>query len=506
MSTYRYILPPSVAPHYSLVEVYLQRPPLLDANPFIVGRLSGEFVAPDGRCIAVQGFCDRADGSLFRLRFLLEQEGDYTYSLAFADHEESARADGVVRCVPSRLAGPVRVDSEHPYHLCRADGSRPFLLSKTAWRLAVAPDPFTFIDQAAARGFTCLRLALEADAADDPRGDDVWPWGDARPLPDLTRFAVRFWQRLEQIVEHAARRQMLIAPVIFTRQRRQPPAPIPDPEMERYWGYLLARLAPYPNIVAWELFHEHAADEPYQAYMASYLRVHDPYHHLITTSWPTGEGAAWPDAPWIDLVMVHMAASSDPARHSLDAYYRRTALAIHRYGKPAWCGQSGRERVDGNDDPVHRRKQAWVWSISGNYWNYHSWGGCEGIATPMWGPGEEFCLPLRVFWERHTRWWEMQPDAEAILSHPECDFVYSLTSSREVVVYLVNERTGTPTPAGHLALRCAPGEYQGAFYHPASGYEQPLADVVHIADEPAFLATPPFMDDLVIHLRRAAHE
>ena len=88
------------------------------------------------------------------------------------------------------------------------------------------------------------------------------------------------------------------------------------------------------------------------------------------------------------------------------------------------------------------------------------------------------------------------------MSHPESDFAYSLTSSREVVVYLVNERSGTPTPAGHLALRCSPGEYRGVFYHPASGREQPLPNTLHVASAPAQVAVPSFVDDLVVYLRR----
>ncbi|MCS7221525.1 MAG: DUF5060 domain-containing protein [Anaerolineae bacterium] len=500
---YQFLSPPATVPRFDTIEWFLQAPPHCVANPFLDARLSGVIITPDGREIGITGFCDSEDGSLYRIRFMPGQEGDYRYRLHFQGTNKPVETQGVFRCVPSTRPGIVRVDPAHPYHFLREDGSRPFVLSKTAWLLAVAKNALDFIDQAAARGFNCLRFALETDYFFTEVGKDVWPWGGSRLVPDFTRFAVRFWQRVEVLVQHAAQHGVLMQPVIFCRLRREPPAPIPDPEMERYWDYLLARLAPFANILAWELFNEYAEDRSYQAYMACYLRAHDPYRHLICTSFGTTEDAAWPDADWLDLAINHSCTSSDPARHGLDAYYRRVALNIHRYRKPAWCNESGRERHHGNDDPVHRRKQAWVWNISGDYWSYHAWTGCEGIETGGWGPGEEYCQHMRPFWETHTRWWEMEPDVCGILARPPSDFAYLLRSEDEAVVYLVNELSGAVTQAGELTLALPVGEYELAFYYPADGrYRKMTGSWRTSAEGVLTLRTPAFIDDLVVHLQR----
>ncbi len=503
MSNIRYIYPPTSIRCFDAVEWFLEAPPAREVNPFLDAQFSGVFREPDGRERVVRGFCDSEDGSVYRLRFLPTRVGNYRYRLMFRRAGDTAEAEGAFHCVPSRQPGIVRVDPAYPYHFRRDDGSRPFVLSKTAWLLAVANNAHAFIDQAAERGFNCLRFGLETDYYFAEVGKDVWPWGGSRRAPDYTRFRVRLWQRIEELIQYAALRGVLMEPVIFCRLRRDPPAPIPDPEMEHYWDYLLARLAPFPNIIAWELFNEHAADRPYQEYMARYLRAHDPYGHLVCTSFPTEAGVTWPDADWLDIAVVHLCTSSDPARHGLDAYYRRAALDAHRHAKPVWCDESGREHRHGNDDPVHRRKQAWVWQVSGGYWNYHSWGGCEGIETLGMGPGEEYYRHMRPFWERYTRWWRMMPDLEGIQAFPPADFAYLLRSDDEAVVYLVNERSGAETPTGRLVLKLPPGRYRLAFYDPAQGrYRMEGAHLESTAEGRLLIATPAFADDLVVHLKR----
>ncbi|NOZ28419.1 MAG: DUF4038 domain-containing protein [Chloroflexi bacterium] len=504
MTDYRYLLPPSVVPQFDVIEWFLQAPPGRVPNPFLDAHLSGTIVTPDGREIPLAGFCDSADGSVYRLRFSPTLVGEHGYRLRFQAGEDVVEEEGAFRCVPSARHGVVRVDPAYPYHFLREGGERPFLVSKTAWLLAVANHALTFIDQAAERGFTCVRFALETNAFFSEVGKEVWPWAGVRAVPDFTRFNVRLWQRMEEIIRRAMLRGVLVEPVIFCQMRRESMAPIPDPEMERYWSYLLARLAAFPNILAWELFDEWDGNRPYQAYMARYLRFHDPYDHLICTSFPATGDAAWPEEEWLDIAVNHCSASSDPERHSLDRHYRRIALRVHRYDKPAWCNQSGRERVHGNDDPVHRRKQAWVWNISGNYWSYHSWVGCEGIETLEMGPGEEYYRHMRPFWEEHTRWWTMQPVEDGVLARPPVDFAYLLRSDEEAVIYLVNEYTGTASPAGRLVIAMPPGQYALAFYHPSDGRYRRVPGRLAATSEGLSIDTIAFTDDLVVHVRRVA--
>ena len=54
------------------------------ANPFTGAALSGTFQTVDGaRSWKVDGFSDSNDGSVFRIRFMPQQPGDYTYNVTY---------------------------------------------------------------------------------------------------------------------------------------------------------------------------------------------------------------------------------------------------------------------------------------------------------------------------------------------------------------------------------------------------------------------------------------
>lgn len=67
------------------------------------------------------------------------------------------------------------------------------------------------------------------------------------------------------------------------------------------------------------------------------------------------------------------------AKYDLKCWYLNIAKNIRQYEKPAFNNESGREIRHKNDDPIHRREQAWLFSNSGCFWTWHSWDGCEGI-------------------------------------------------------------------------------------------------------------------------------
>ena len=52
-------------------------------NPFTEVEVRGEFSRANGAPLKVDGFCDSADGSIFRLRFMPTQAGRYDYVLTY---------------------------------------------------------------------------------------------------------------------------------------------------------------------------------------------------------------------------------------------------------------------------------------------------------------------------------------------------------------------------------------------------------------------------------------
>jgi len=59
------------------------------ANPFTEALVEGQFSPVGGRPVSVEGFCDSADGRVFRIRFMPTQPGDYEYSVTYrqGDHK-----------------------------------------------------------------------------------------------------------------------------------------------------------------------------------------------------------------------------------------------------------------------------------------------------------------------------------------------------------------------------------------------------------------------------------
>jgi hypothetical protein len=69
---------------YDLVEIAanIDRP---DAhNPFLDATLTATFQSKDGsKTWKIEGFCDSTDGSVFRIRFMPSQAGDYSYNVTY---------------------------------------------------------------------------------------------------------------------------------------------------------------------------------------------------------------------------------------------------------------------------------------------------------------------------------------------------------------------------------------------------------------------------------------
>jgi uncharacterized protein DUF5060 len=67
---------------YDFVEVTVNVAGPDARNPFIDATLTGAFGKAGGSAkTQVEGFCDSADGSVFRIRFMPSSPGDYTYTI-----------------------------------------------------------------------------------------------------------------------------------------------------------------------------------------------------------------------------------------------------------------------------------------------------------------------------------------------------------------------------------------------------------------------------------------
>lgn len=160
-----------------------------------------------------------------------------------------------------------------------------------------------------------------------------------------------------------------------------------SPEAQRLYRkrlrYLIARYGAFPNLLAWQFFNEidNVYDhlQPHEvtrwhAAMGDWLKAHDPWHHLLTTSL-TG-GSERPEIwrlPQMDFTMYHSYGQADPA----DALPRIAARFLDRYDKPVMIGEFGTDWRGWRreQDPYLRgwRQGIWAGIMGGAVGNSMSW-------------------------------------------------------------------------------------------------------------------------------------
>jgi hypothetical protein len=266
-------------------------------NPYRDATLVGEFVAPSGKAIKVEGFYD--GGDTWKLRFAPNEEGTWRYRLRGEGVEISQ--SGQLHCLAARGHGFIRIHLHHPYAFAHDDGTPFFPMGDTCYGL-YDDSPITpalrreYLETRRAQHFNFVRMSIghsEARAAKDPA---FWAWGGTPAKPDLDRFNPAFFQGLDDLFRDLQTRGMNVELLLLNFYRR----PFTDtslwtPARERLWlRYVLARYAAFPNIFLWTLANEYEThpdgkyrlDRPndvvWAKATAQLVKQFDPYRHLVT--------------------------------------------------------------------------------------------------------------------------------------------------------------------------------------------------------------------------------
>ena len=382
--------------------VRVEHPPF--ENPFSDGSLTGVFVAPDGSKLAVDGFADAQDGSVYRLRFCPQKPGvTYDYALRLRGGGIDRRFTGKLRCKPSSRSGPVIVDPDHPKHFKFAGTGKPFYhLGYTAYHLLdVSNDDASVdatLDYCARGGFNKIRFLLTGYPRNvdnrpvspgpyvAPEGN---PWhvpnygsrpGQVNPLPawlgephhyDFSRFNVAYWQRIDRAVR-GMRDRGIVANCIFTIEKQGLPkeyGALTDAEHLLY-RYAVARLAAFDN-VWWDLGNEYLdyRETDWPDAIGPFVRKLDPYPRL--TSVHSQQEFRFGGSAWADFIITQQ-TGDEKTIHDWVLKYQATP-------KPYINEEYGYE--GDRDKPGHRLNHDWVrrchWSIAmaGGYATYGDWSG-----------------------------------------------------------------------------------------------------------------------------------
>lgn len=357
------------------------------------------------------------------------------------------------------------VSQDYRNHFVNNDGKYLFVLNKTEWAYLACEDPEQVLEKVKKHGANVIRVCLEGKPYYEILGYDIWPWLGTRKDPDYYNFNLKYWNEVERRITLAGQHGIGIDLVLYMSLR---PVAEDVPQQRKYWDQIINRLSRYSNILTWEIMNEYIDNEAFQDSAGNYFKANDPFHHPVCSSDGTTEDALWPQKPWMDLAIVHTCTGQKG--YDLENWYLNIARNARQHGKPSINNESGRELRHRNDDPVHRRKQSWLFNTAGSFWTWHSWDGCEGINdTTYYFGGWQYLKPLRKYYES-LPFWKMVPNY-TVCSTRNSSLVSTVLSvpDRSIsVMYCCSKESGMEVKGEKAIIRIRDGVYRIRFINPAN--------------------------------------
>ena len=465
-------------------------------NPFTGGTLGGSFSRADGTDRReVEGFCDSADGSVLRIRFMPSAPGDYAYSVAYRQGAFEAAQSGTFRALEGHRRGPIRVDPKYPWHfIWQGTGEHYFFNGTTAYFLLGWKDDRTIqysIDRLHRLKVNRLRVTI-AGRENTFFGEPVMngenfttfptPWPAERaddlyhPGFDYTRFDLDYWRKWERALRYARDRDMTVSLVLDMNDNRVHPAAGSEDE-RRFIHYAVDRLGAFSNIT-WDLgddMERYRSDE-WVHETGTLLEKWDPYRHLAT-SHPVEDVHQDRASDWFGFCSFQEWSRSQHAyilrQRALQAKTGRIIPQTNEeYGYedhyPLWAPGPGSESAD------VLRRTAWDIYMAGGYLTA---GETCRRGTNIWpdtgggwlnGRGDDTMTMFVGFGHivdffASFEWWKADPHDELVSNGAYC-----LAKPGEVyAVYLPKE--------GDVTVRLGPGTYSAHWFAPNTGEVLPLA-------------------------------
>lgn len=479
---------------YQYVEISAQVSSPGADNCFTAAPLSGTFSRPGSPPIRVEGFCDAADGSLYRIRFMPPAPGDYQYHVTFRDGSFERQHSGTFHAADAHRRGPIRVDPANRWHfIWEGTGEHYFFNGTTAYWLLGWKDERVIrfsIDRLHRLKVNRMRVALSGRTntfyGEPVMNGDAWSvWltpflaGNtsdySHPGFDWTRFNIPYWQKFDRMLAWARDRDMIISVVLDMGDNGVHLAAGSEDE-RRYIRYAIARFAAFPNIT-WDLGDDldHFRDEKWAHETGAFIKQTDPYQHLAT-SHPIDPAHQDRNSAWFDFTSFQE-WSREQHRFMLAERKKQQQLGRiipqtnEEYGYedhyPLWAKGPGSESAD------VLRRTAWDIYMAGGY---QTSGETCRRGTNVWpdtgggwmnGRGDDTMTMFLgyghiVDFFTGFPWWTTEPHDELVDGGNYC-----LANPGQIyAVYL---------PAGgKVTVHLAPGRYRAQWFDPNSGERIPI--------------------------------
>jgi hypothetical protein len=486
---------------YDTVEVTLNVQNPKANNPFASVSVSATFTRDGGKPIVVRGFCDAADGSVYRVRFLPTEPGVYKYELTTNTGSNQVVYSGEVTVTEGKRKGRVLVDRKYPHHFVwEYDGTHFFWNGTTTyWLLGVQDEKKieAAIDRLAKLKVNRIRVALNARTKDGSRWYEpqvtntkeflfrIDPWlaknqdDVTKPEFDTSRFNLSMWQKLDKLVNHARKKDMVVSILFHLDGADQGVDPFNGGKKkgegytdyqaeETYYRYGVARLAGFSNVMwditnEWHLFR----DEKWVNHFGALIQKEDHAKHLISVH---GRGDfPFYQSPWAGFAMYQVWDENGSYK-----FLRKARKLAEQVGRPMpqvneeygyedhypgpWGG--GKKKPARSAD--NRRRLAWEMTMAGGYQTTGERADEPGQGGWITGLGNDQMIMLNgyarmVEFFTSFDWWK-------------CDPADGLADNGAMVLAEKNKRYVMYAPKGDkVRVKVPEGEWQVRTFNPRTG-------------------------------------
>jgi hypothetical protein len=506
-------------------------------NPFTEAAVEAHFgKIGESKRLAVDGFCDSADGTVFRARFMPWAPGDYNYVVTYRQGGFEKTHTGTFRAVDGHRRGPVRVDPHYPWHFTwEGTGEHYFYNGTTAfWLMGWRDDRIInySIERLHQLKINRMRVLL-AGAANMNWGEAVTPgdnftvflrpWIAAapesfeRPQIDYAHFNLPYWQKWDRMLRFARDRDVIISVILgISIDSSYLPAGSDDERL--YIRYAIARLSAFSNIT-YDLGDDLDSfrDEKWAHETGTQIENWDPYQHLAT-SHPVRREHQDRASAWFGFTSIQ---NWSRQQHALMLDERQIQMKTGRiipqtneeYGYedhyPRWAPGPPGESAE------TLRQVAWDIAMAGAYGTA---GESARRGTNIWpdtgggwinGRGDDTMVMLKgyehmVDFFTSFEWWKTEPHDEFVNNGAYC-----LAKPGEIyAVYIPirplcgnGDHFGFQNDCGDITIKLGPGTYDAKWFSATTGEVVPLPPV----QGPVWkIPPPPGWLDWALLLQKAA--
>jgi Protein of unknown function (DUF4038)/Domain of unknown function (DUF5060) len=486
---------------YDFVEVTLKVDAPDARNPFVDATVEGHFEkGGSSDRLAVEGFCDSTDGSVYRIRFMPSTPGDYSYGVAYHQGDFTKSFSGTFKAADAHRRGIVRVDPKYPWHfIWEGTGEHYFLNGSTAFLLMGWTDEKVIqaaIDRLHRLKINRMRVLLAGRPSMSFWSEPIIPSGEFHvclnpweaehpdsldsPGFDYARFNVAYWQKYDRMLRYARERDMGISIIMDWNDSKVHPAELSEDE-ERYYRYAAARLGAFSNIT-WDLGDDISAYRSlnWSHQMGTLLEQWDVYHHLATDH-PIDNTQQDRTSAWFGFTSFQQWPRP---LHEWMLNQRRIQAKTGRiipqvdeeYGYEDHYPKWSPSYPDGASADANRRA-AWEMAMAGTY---QTTGETAKRGTGAWpdtgggwvnGRGDDSMVMLEgyahmVDFFTSFEWWKADPHDELVDTGDFC----LAEPGKLYVVYL--------PMGGKVTVKLVPGRYQATWFNARSGRSTALPTAV----------------------------